>query len=120
MTLTCSLLHTAWLGGSLTNGIGFTVMSNVTGWPLQPLMGVTVMVPVVTAPTFAVVKLMLPVPEAPNPMAVLLLVHEKVAPALPVNGTFTTVLAQAVTSAGSFTVGPTLPVTVTLSNQYVS
>lgn len=67
---------------AFTVGIGFTVIVNVLGVPVQviPLIvdtGVTVMVPEIAAePVFAPTKLaMLPVPLAGKPMAVLLLVQ---------------------------------------------
>jgi uncharacterized membrane protein YeaQ/YmgE (transglycosylase-associated protein family) len=59
-------------------GFGLTVIVKVLGVPVQPLaVGVTVMVPVIGAVVVLVaVKLaMLPDPLAPNPIAVLLLVH---------------------------------------------
>ena len=50
-----------------------TVMVNICGVPTQPARaGVTVMVPVVGLVTLAALKLMLPLPVVPSPMAVLL------------------------------------------------
>jgi hypothetical protein len=75
------LLHTTWLPTALTVGTGFTVIVNVVGVPVHvpPALvydGVTVIVPVNGAPVALVdTKLRLPVPLAPRPMAVLLLVQ---------------------------------------------
>ena len=66
---------------AFTVGTGFTVMVKLCGVPVQvppPLVyvGVTVMVPVMgTLPVLVAVKFRLPVPLAPRPMAVLLLVQ---------------------------------------------
>ena len=60
-------------------GIGVTVIKNVSFLPLhEALVGVTMIVPVVRAVTSVVVKLMFPIPVAPRPIAVLLLVQLKV------------------------------------------
>ncbi len=70
--------------GWLTTGMGLTVMVNETGGPSQfPSVGVIVMVPVCGVLTLAAVRLILPLPEAGSPMAVLLLVQLRVAPAVP-------------------------------------
>ena len=74
-------LHSTCGNTAFTVGIGFTVMVNVMDVPVQlppPLVkiGVTVMVPVNGAPVLLVaVKFRLPVPLAPRPMDVLLLVQ---------------------------------------------
>lgn len=67
-------------------GLAFTVIVKITGVPVQPLEGVTVIVATIGAfVVFLVVKLeMLPVPDAAKPIAVLLLVQENVAPVDPV------------------------------------
>ena len=79
-----------------------TVMVNVAGLPGQPagLAGVTVMVPISWADTPAAVKLRFPLPDAPSPMAVLLLVQANVAPVLPVKLTATCCPEQTVWLAG--------------------
>ena len=70
-------------------GVGFTVMVNVCGVPVQPLAtGVTVIVATcVVAPLLiAVNDAMLPLPPAARPMLVLSLVQLKVVPvSVPVN-----------------------------------
>ena len=61
-----------------TVAFGLTVIVNVIGAPVQPLaVGVTVIVPLIAVtPALVAVKLgILPVPDAPRPMAVLLLVQ---------------------------------------------
>jgi hypothetical protein len=71
-------LHTVWLGTAFTVGVGFTVMVNEVGVPVQPAaVGVTVMVAVMGADVAlaAVNERMFPLPEAPRPMAGLLLVQ---------------------------------------------
>lgn len=86
-----------WLAGALIVGAGLTVMVNVCAGPGQaPIPGVTVMVAVSVAPVEALLKLILPLPEAPRPMAVLLLVQLNVAPAVPLKMTETAVPAQTV------------------------
>ena len=65
--------------------VGFTVILKVTGVPLHdPIDGVTVMAPVmeIVEVFVAVNALIVPVPLAPKPIAVLLLVHEKEVPLL--------------------------------------
>lgn len=77
-------LHTVWLAGWLTVGVGFTVIVNVTGAPAQPAAdGVTVIVAVCTVPVVLVaVKLaILPVPAAASPIVALLLVQLNTVPA---------------------------------------
>ena len=66
-------------------GLGLTVKKNVTGVPLQPLaVGVTVIVAVIGEfPVFVAVNgLMSPVPDAGNPIAVLLFVQLKLVPGI--------------------------------------
>jgi len=73
-------LHNAWLAGSATSGIGFTVMVKLCAVPGQPLaVGVTVMVAVMGALVVlvAVNTGIFPVPLAARPIAVLLLVQLK-------------------------------------------
>ena len=70
--------HKVWLVTGSTVGIGVTVIVKVTGVPGQPFAtGVTVMVPLIgVVPALVPVnEAILPVPEAPRPMAVLLLVQ---------------------------------------------
>lgn len=74
--------HNVWLATVVTAGVGFTVMVNVTGVPVQVValllkVGVTVMVAVcTTAVALVATKLaILPVPLEPRPMLVLLLVQ---------------------------------------------
>jgi hypothetical protein len=76
----------------LTWPLGLTVTVNVEAVPVQVnpalvTLGVTEIVAVIgSGPAFVAVKLMLPVPLAPNPMAVLLLVQSKTEPVTgPVN-----------------------------------
>lgn len=71
------LAQIVMLAGRFTVGAGLTVIVNVCGGPGHPFwVGVTLMVPVCAAATNAAVKLMFPLPDAGNPMAVLLLVQE--------------------------------------------
>lgn len=80
---TDSLLQTAKLAGTVTVGTGLTVMVYVAAVPAHPLaVGVTVITPVIGAVVVlvAVNEGTLPVPPAPSPIAVLLLVHVKVVP----------------------------------------
>ena len=78
--------HTVWLAIAFTDGVGFTVMVKLTGVPAQPEgdKGVTVMVAVIGAavPLVAVKPGILPVPDAANPIAVLLLVQLYTVPAM--------------------------------------
>ena len=74
--------HTAWLAGWFTFGVGFTVMVKVMDGPTQlvpPLVnvGATVMVAVTGAlvALVAVNDRILPEPDAPKPMVVLLFVQ---------------------------------------------
>lgn len=71
-------LHSTWSAGSVTWPLGFTVMVKACGVPAQPSNeGVTVIVAVTGAVPLlvAVNEEMLPVPLAPRPMLVLLLLH---------------------------------------------
>jgi hypothetical protein len=106
--------HTVWLAIVVTDGVGFTVIVNVIGVPVQvvaPLVnvGVTVIVAVcTTAVALVAVKLaILPVPDAARPIVVLLLVQLYTVPAtLPVK--FTAVVALPLHSTcgnTAFTVG---------------
>ena len=78
------------------NGNGLMVIEKFCGVPKQPFCtGVTIRfatrgIP----PVLALVKLMFPVPLAPSPMAVLVLVQSKVAPLVPVKLTATAVPLQ--------------------------
>lgn len=70
--------HKVWLAIAFTDGVGLTVMVKLTGKPPQPVeVGVTVMVAVIGAVVVLVATKLgiLPVPDAPRPMAVLLLVQ---------------------------------------------
>jgi len=81
---TVPLLQTKMLEGTVTVGVGFTVMVYVVGEPTQPFMvGYTDIVAVMGVdPGFEAVKAgRLPVPLDVRPMAVFELVHVKVAPA---------------------------------------
>jgi hypothetical protein len=72
------LLHTVWLAVGFTVGVGFTVIVNVCTVPVQPAAaGVMVTIPEIgTIPVFAAVnEAIFPVPDAPRPIAVLLLVQ---------------------------------------------
>src|SRR6186713_2873054 len=79
-----------WSASGVITGIGFTVMVNVCGVPGQPAnVGVTVIVAVTGAVVAlsAVNDAIFPVPFAPNPIVVLLLVQLNVVPAVPVKFT---------------------------------
>src|SRR5512136_251126 len=73
-------LHTVWLATTSTVAVGFTVMVKVIGVPVQVMPLVYTGVTVIVATAGAVPVLMplneaiLPVPEAPKPIEVLLLV----------------------------------------------
>ena len=71
--------HSVWLAIAFTDGVGFTVMVKLTGPPVQADGddGVTVMVAVIGAAVVLVATKLgiLPVPDAANPMAVLLFVQ---------------------------------------------
>ena len=71
-------LHNTWLATGFTIGVGFTVMVNVIGVPVQlPILGVTVMV-ATSGPLVALVVTkgsISPVPDAARPMPVLLFVQ---------------------------------------------
>ena len=75
-------LHNVWSAGLVTVGVGFMVMVNVLAVPGQVLpalvkLGVTVMVAVMGALVvlMPINEAILPVPLAPKPMLVLLLVQ---------------------------------------------
>jgi hypothetical protein len=71
-------LHTTTFAGWVTVGVGLTVMVNVWGCPEQPsATGVTVIVATTgTVPVLTALKVAIfPVPLAPNPTEVVLLVH---------------------------------------------
>jgi len=96
--------------GTVTVGEGFTVMVYVLGVPVQLLaVGITVMVAEITLEEVLVaMKLAIfPEPLAPNPMAVLLLIHEYVAPAVALIKEVAVTVAplQTVIFAGTVTVG---------------
>ncbi len=75
-TLTTCPPQAVALAGVLAVGEGLTVMVKVWAGPVQPFSeGVTVMVAVWVVATLALVKLMLPLPLGPRPMAGLLLVQ---------------------------------------------
>ena len=75
--------HCVIFEGVVATGLGFTVIVNVNGVPVQPLsVGVTEMV-LVIAEAVALVAVnagKFPVPDAPRPIPVLELVQAKVAP----------------------------------------
>ncbi len=82
-------------------GLGFIVMSKLIGEPDSiPSTGVTVIEAICCELTLAAIKLwMLPEPEAPSPIAVLLFVQLNVTPSVPVKAIADIIsLAQAVTS----------------------
>ena len=130
-------LHNVWLATAFTVGVGFTVMVNVIGVPVQvtPLLvnvGVTVIVATTGAvPVLIAVKLgMFPVPAAARPILVLLFVQLYTVPAaLPVKVTaavgaplHTAWLATALTVGTGFTVIVKVivgPVQVTAALVYV-
>ena len=87
--------------GALTELTGLMVMVKVLGAPVQlPFCGVTVIVAICCAATTALEKLIFPVPEAPSPIAGLLLVHEKVGVPDPVKLDVTCAPPQAARLAG--------------------
>lgn len=105
-------LHNICSNTAFTVGIGFTVMVNVIGLPVQvvpPLvyLGVTVMVPVNGAPVVLVdTKFRLPAPLAARPMAGLLLVQLYTVPATgPLKAWVTVAPAHTVWFATAFTDG---------------
>ncbi len=66
-----ALLHTVWFAGVFITAVGFTVIVNVLGVPVQPFaVGVTVIVATTGAlPVLVAMKLaILPVPLAANPI----------------------------------------------------
>jgi hypothetical protein len=100
---------------ALTVGFGFTEMVYVLATPGQPLaVGVTVIVATILAAVALVATKLgvFPVPEAPNPIAVLLFVHAKVAPVVKlvkllagiVNPLHSVIAAGATTVGSGFTV----------------
>jgi len=86
-----AVLQMLILGSELTVGVGLTVMMKDCVGPGQPLaVGVTVMVPEILAVVglVAVNEGISPIPDAPSPIAGLLLVQLKVVPpTVPTNGT---------------------------------
>ena len=77
-------LQIVMFAGTVTVGVGFTVIVYVFGVPGQPAtVGVTVIVEVIAAAVklVAVNDGVFPVPEAPNPMAAFVFVQAYVAPA---------------------------------------
>jgi hypothetical protein len=119
-----ALLQTVTLVGTLTAGVGFTVMLNEDEVPVHPLaVGVTVMVADIgkALVLVAINPGMFPLPLPASPMDVLLFVHAKVAPGVVLlkllNGTEP--LLQTVTLAGTvmFGIGFTVTVTVLLPVQ---
>jgi len=114
---TDALLHTVMSAGTVTVGVGLTVIVYDEGVPTQLLaVGVTEIVDVkVVVPVFvAVNEAMSPVPLEASPIAVLEFVHENDPPAgvltKPVAGT--EALLQTVMFAGTATVGVGLTVIV--------
>jgi len=81
-------LHTVWFATALTVAVGFTVMVKVIGGVVQVtppnvMDAVTVIVPLIgpLVPLVAVKDGRLPVPDAPRPIAVLVLVQLYTVPA---------------------------------------
>ena len=106
---TVALLHTTVSAGTITVGVGFTVMVKLDGVPAQPLtVGVTVIVAVIGAVVVVALKPgRLPAPLAPKPIVGSEFVQEKLPPVgvLTKIGGFTTTLLHTVMFAGSVTVG---------------
>jgi hypothetical protein len=78
--------HTVMFAGTVTLGVGLTVMVYVTGVPGHPAaVGVTVIVEVIgVVPALAEVNAgVFPAPLAPSPIAVFEFVHANVVPATP-------------------------------------
>ena len=101
--------QTVSLTGGVITGSGLMIIVYVTGLPGQPFkVGVTVMVPAIAALVVlvAVKAGMLPVPVAARPMAGLLLVQVKVAPA----GTLVSVTAATAAPAHFVWLGGTVTV----------
>ena len=117
LTVTCWPAQAVWLAGGLTVAAGLMVMVKVWAGPVQPFsVAVTEMVPVMGLAGLAAVNEMLPEPEAPRPMAVLLFVQLKVGfPAGLVKLTVTCWPAQAVWLPGLSTVGAGLTVMVNVT-----
>lgn len=103
---TCSPTQAQMKGIKSETGIGLTVMVNVTDGPvLGAKKGVTVMVATSGLVTTAAVKLILPLPFADKPVAVLLFTQLKVDPGVPVKLIMTDWPLQIVKLAGGFTNG---------------
>ena len=107
---TVALLHTTVSAGTITVGVGFTVMVKFDGVPAQPLtVGVTVIVAVIGAEVVlvAVNPGRLPAPLAPKPIVGSEFVQEKLPPVgvLTKIGGFTTTLLHTVMFVGTVTVG---------------
>jgi hypothetical protein len=114
---TVAPIHTTILAGTITFGAGLTVMVYVDEVPVQPLIeGVTVMVAMMgVAPGLvAVNEGTFPFPLAPSPIAVLLFVHENVAPGVVLVKLVAGTVAPLQTTilAGTITVGIGLTVMV--------
>ena len=106
------------LPGAISVGVGLMVMLKFCGVPKHPFnAGVTVILPVCGAPTAAALKLILPVPEAANPMAVLLFVQPNVVPiaGLPLKVMPRALPGQAVRFPGCTTLGTGCTLRVKLS-----
>ena len=87
-------------------GAGVTVIVKFWATPGQPFpLGVTIRFPVVGLPTLAAVKLILPLPLAPRPMATLEFVQLKLGFPVPLKLTTTIALEHTVWLGGSVTVG---------------
>ena len=113
LTLTVAPVHTDTLGGWLTVGSDKTVMVKVCCVEGQvPPLALTVTVAVCWVPVPEAVKLILPLPEAPRPMAGLLFVQVKELP-VPVKSTLTGSPGQTTTLGGSSTLELTVMVKVT-------
>ena len=107
---TIALLHTVVSEGTVTIGVGFTVIVKIDAVPAQPLtVGVTVIVAMMGAVVVLVaVKLgMLPVSLAAKPIVGSEFVQEKLSPLglLTKIGGLTTALLHTVMFAGTVTVG---------------
>lgn len=118
MEVVVAPLQYSWLVKTNGVGVGLTVMVNVFGIPLQPnaFVGVTVMVATKgEIPAFVAVKTgIFPVPLAANPIEGVLLVHEKIVPAMVLLKAipFCMALLQSVKLLRAFTVGSGLTVIV--------
>lgn len=96
-------------------GNALTVIVKLTGAPGHvPAVGITVMMPVsVVVSPAAALNTRFPVPEAPRPIAALVLVHEKIGVNVPVKLTVIGVPGHTLTFAGVVIVGVALTVSVT-------